>query len=221
MKITAAEFVISAVGPKQYPEDGLPEIALVGRSNVGKSSLLNKMMNRKALARTSQKPGKTQTLNYFRVNNMIYFVDFPGYGYAKVAKTMRHQWGKMIEGYLRNRKELKFIIQLIDLRHPPSKDDVSMYEWCKELGLPTVIVTTKADKISRGRWQQHLKVIREALHLRETDSMILFSSETGQGRDELWKEILRRLGQMEEQPEDLIVSEAQQPTSPKQSESVQ
>jgi len=204
MKIKSAEFIISAVGPKQYPEDGLPEIA-------------NKMMNRKALARTSQKPGKTQTLNYFRVNEMLYFVDFPGYGYAKVAKTLRHQWGKMIEGYLKNRKELKFIVQLIDLRHPPTKDDISMYEWCKELGLPTVIVTTKADKISRGRWQQHLKVIKQDLHLRETDTMILFSSETGQGRDELWKEILRRLGQLEEQEEMeavAAVSEAeQQPTS--------
>jgi len=217
MKIKSAEFIISAVGPKQYPEDGLPEIALVGRSNVGKSSLINKMMNRKALARISQKPGKTQTLNYFRVNEMLYFVDFPGYGYAKVAKTLRHQWGKMIEGYLKNRKELKFIIQLIDLRHPPTKDDISMYEWCKELGLPTVIVTTKADKISRGRWQQHLKVIKQDLHLRETDTMILFSSETGQGRDELWKEILRRLGQLDEQEEMeaiAAVSEAeQQPTS--------
>lgn len=198
MKIRSADFIISAVGPKQYPVDGLPEIALVGRSNVGKSSLLNKMMNRKALARTSQKPGKTQTLNYFRVNDMIYFVDFPGYGYAKVAKTLRHQWGKMIEGYLKNREELKFIVQLIDLRHPPTKDDIAMYEWCKELGIPTVIVTTKADKIARGRWQQHTKVIKQDLRMRETDSLILFSSETGQGRDELWKEILRRLGQLDE-----------------------
>ncbi|WP_134684798.1 ribosome biogenesis GTP-binding protein YihA/YsxC [Brevibacillus migulae] len=217
MKIKSAEFIISAVGPKQYPEDGLPEIALVGRSNVGKSSLINKMMNRKALARISQKPGKTQTLNYFRVNEMLYFVDFPGYGYAKVAKTLRHQWGKMIEGYLKNRKELKFIVQLIDLRHPPTKDDISMYEWCKELGIPTVIVTTKADKIARGRWQQHLKVIKQDLHLRETDTMILFSSETGQGRDELWKEILRRLGQLDEQEEMEAVAavseEAQPPFS--------
>ncbi|NGQ94372.1 YihA family ribosome biogenesis GTP-binding protein [Brevibacillus sp. SYP-B805] len=201
MKIISAEFVISAVGPKQYPTDGLPEIALVGRSNVGKSSLLNKMMNRKSLVRTSSKPGKTQTLNFFRVNNMLYFVDFPGYGYAKVSKSVRQSWGKMIEGYLAKRDELRFVIQLIDIRHPPTKDDIAMYAWCKENGLDTVIVATKADKIARGRWQQHAKIIREALTLRSQDPIIPFSSETGQGRDELWQEILRRLEQAGETEE--------------------
>ncbi|MGQ7277893.1 ribosome biogenesis GTP-binding protein YihA/YsxC [Brevibacillus thermoruber] len=198
MKITSAEFVVSAVGPKQYPTDGLPEIALVGRSNVGKSSLLNKMMNRKGLARTSSKPGKTQTLNYFRVNNMLYFVDFPGYGYAKVAKSLKQQWGKMIENYLKQRQELRFVIQLVDIRHAPSKDDVAMYDWCKEIGIPTVVVATKGDKIARGRWLQHTKVIREHLQLRGDDALIIFSSETGQGRDELWGEIVRRLRQEDE-----------------------
>ncbi|MDA5108957.1 ribosome biogenesis GTP-binding protein YihA/YsxC [Brevibacillus thermoruber] len=198
MKITSAEFVVSAVGPKQYPTDGLPEIALVGRSNVGKSSLLNKMMNRKGLARTSSKPGKTQTLNYFRVNNMLYFVDFPGYGYAKVAKSLKQQWGKMIENYLKQRQELRFVIQLVDIRHAPSKDDVAMYDWCKEIGIPTVVVATKGDKIARGRWLQHTKVIREQLQLRGDDALIVFSSETGQGRDELWGEIVRRLRQDDE-----------------------
>ncbi|TRY26436.1 YihA family ribosome biogenesis GTP-binding protein [Brevibacillus sp. LEMMJ03] len=198
MKITSAEFVVSAVGPKQYPTDGLPEIALVGRSNVGKSSLLNKMMNRKGLARTSSKPGKTQTLNYFRVNNMLYFVDFPGYGYAKVAKSLKQQWGKMIENYLKQRQELRFVIQLVDIRHAPSKDDVAMYDWCKEIGIPTVVVATKGDKIARGRWLQHTKVIREQLQMRGDDALIIFSSETGQGRDELWGEIVRRLRQEDE-----------------------
>ncbi|MDR7314994.1 ribosome biogenesis GTP-binding protein YihA/YsxC [Brevibacillus nitrificans] len=193
MKVTSSEFVISAVGPKQYPEDGLHEIALVGRSNVGKSSLLNKMMNRKGLARISSRPGKTQTLNYFRVNNMLYFVDFPGYGYAKVAKTIKEQWGKMIEGYLKNRQELRFVIQLVDIRHAPSKDDIAMYDWCKQIGIPTVVVATKGDKIARGRWLQHTKVIRQSLRLRGDDTIIVFSSETGQGKDELWGEILRRL----------------------------
>lgn len=197
MKVTAAEFIISAVAPKQYPTDGLPEIALVGRSNVGKSSLLNKMMNRKALARTSSRPGKTQTLNYFRINNQIYFVDFPGYGYAKVAKSIKEQWGGMIQTYLAQRKELQFVVQLVDIRHPPSKDDVSMYEWCKQIGITTVVVATKGDKIARGRWQQHTKVIRDQLHLRETDSILIFSSETGQGRDELWAEINRRISSSE------------------------
>jgi GTP-binding protein len=193
MKITSVEFVISAVAPKQYPTDGLPEIALVGRSNVGKSSLLNKMMNRKGLARTSSKPGKTQTLNYFRVNHQLYFVDFPGYGYAKVARSIKEQWGKMIETYLTHRKELRFIIQLIDIRHAPSKDDIAMYDWCKQIGIPTVVVATKGDKIARGRWLQHTKVIRQQLNMRGDDTIIVFSAETGQGRDELWNEILRRL----------------------------
>lgn len=193
MKITSAEFIISAVAPKQYPTDGLPEIALVGRSNVGKSSLINKMMNRKSLARISSKPGKTQTLNYYLVNQSLYFVDFPGYGYAKVSKSIKGQWGSMIEVYLKKRDVLQFVVQLIDIRHPPTKDDVAMYDWCKEIGLPTVIVATKGDKIARGRWLQHTKIIRQTLRLREGDSIIVFSSETGQGRDELWGEINRRL----------------------------
>jgi GTP-binding protein len=193
MKITSAEFVISAVAPKQYPTDGLPEIALVGRSNVGKSSLLNKLMNRKGLARTSSKPGKTQTLNYFRVNQQLYLVDFPGYGYARVAKSIKEQWGKMIQTYLTQRKELRFILQLVDIRHAPSKDDIAMYDWCKQIGIPTVVVATKGDKIARGRWLQHTKVIRQQLNMRGDDTIIVFSAETGQGRDELWEEILRRL----------------------------
>ncbi|WP_019120185.1 ribosome biogenesis GTP-binding protein YihA/YsxC [Brevibacillus massiliensis] len=195
MKVTSAEFIISAVSPKQYPTEGLPEIALAGRSNVGKSSLINKMLNRKALARTSSRPGKTQTLNYFLVNKSLYFVDFPGYGYAKVSKSLKSQWGGMIDTYLTSRKELKFIIQLVDIRHAPSKDDVAMYEYCKQIGLDTVVVATKGDKIARGRWQQHLKVIRNTLNMRPSDTLIVFSSETGQGKDELWAEINRRLNE--------------------------
>ena len=199
MKVTSAEFIISAVAPKQYPTDGLPEIALVGRSNVGKSSLINKMLNRKTLARTSSKPGKTQTLNYFKINNALYFVDFPGYGYAKVAKSIKSQWGSMIETYLTKRKELVVVVQLVDLRHPPSKDDITMYDWCKQIGLPSIIVATKGDKIARGRWLQHTKIIRQDLGLRETDSILVFSSETGQGKDELWGEILRRIHEVREE----------------------
>ncbi|WP_139490223.1 ribosome biogenesis GTP-binding protein YihA/YsxC [Brevibacillus dissolubilis] len=198
MKINSAEFIISAVGPDQYPKTGLPEIALVGRSNVGKSSLINRMLQRKALARTSQRPGKTQTLNYFLVNKDMYFVDFPGYGYAKVAKSIKSQWGKMIDTYLTSRKELKFVVQLVDIRHAPSKDDIAMYDWCKAIGLPTIIVATKGDKIARGKYQQHLKIIRQALNFRPEDTMIVFSSETGVGKDELWGEILRRLKMADE-----------------------
>lgn len=190
MNITQADFVISAVKPNQYPEDALPEIALAGRSNVGKSSLINKMIQRKSLARTSSQPGKTQQLNYYRVNEMLYFVDFPGYGYAKVSKKQREQWGAMIELYLKERQPLKLVLHIIDLRHPPSEDDCLMYNWLKHFEIPVCIVCTKADKIPRSKWDKHVKVIRETLGADPRDPLVLFSSETGLGRDELWSVIL-------------------------------
>jgi GTP-binding protein len=193
MKVNQAEFVISAVGPGQYPEDALPEIALAGRSNVGKSSLINRLISRKNLARTSSQPGKTQTLNYYRINEDLYFVDLPGYGYAKVSKSQRATWGKFIEGYLKNRETLRFVLQLIDLRHPPTRDDIAMYDWLKHIGLKVVVVTTKADKIPKGKWQQHLKIVKETLNKAPDDEIILFSSETGMGKDELWAVIERNL----------------------------
>lgn len=189
MKVTKAEFIISAVGPNQYPEDALPEIALAGRSNVGKSSLINRMINRKNLARTSSTPGKTQHLNYYRINDRVYFVDVPGYGYAKVSKTQREVWGKMIEKYLQERETLKLVLQIIDLRHPPTKDDELMYDWLKAYDLPVCVVATKADKIPKSRWQKHLKIIKEGLVLRAGDPLILFSAEEGIGKDELWAQI--------------------------------
>ncbi|MCH1641637.1 ribosome biogenesis GTP-binding protein YihA/YsxC [Paenibacillus timonensis] len=191
MKVTKAEFIISAVGPNQYPEDALPEIALAGRSNVGKSSLINRMINRKNLARTSSTPGKTQHLNYYRINDRVYFVDVPGYGYAKVSKSQREVWGKMIEKYLLERETLKLVLQIIDLRHPPTKDDELMYDWLKAYELPVCVVATKADKIPKSRWQKHLKIIKEALVLRAGDPLILFSAEEGIGKDELWAQIAR------------------------------
>lgn len=194
MKVTKAEFIISAVGPNQYPEDALPEIALAGRSNVGKSSLINRMINRKNLARTSSTPGKTQHLNYYRVNDQLYFVDVPGYGYAKVSKSQREVWGKMIEKYLQERETLKLVLQIIDLRHPPTKDDDLMYDWLKAYELPVCVVATKADKVPKSRWQKHLKIIKEALVLRAGDPLILFSSEEGIGKDELWAQIERYAG---------------------------
>lgn len=186
MKILSAEFIISAVSPAQYPEDALPEIALAGRSNVGKSSLINKMIQRKNLARTSSQPGKTQTLNYYRINDQLYFVDLPGYGYAKVAKSKRAEWGKFIEGYLTHRDPLKLLIHLIDLRHPPTSDDIAMYEWAKHIGLTVCVVTTKADKVPKGKWQKHVKIIKEDLGFDPSDKLVVFSSETGAGREELW-----------------------------------
>jgi GTP-binding protein len=189
MKVNEAAFVISAVGSSQYPTDALPEIALAGRSNVGKSSLINRLIQRKNLARTSSQPGKTQTLNYYRINTDLYFVDLPGYGYAKVAKTKREVWGKFIEHYLLNREELKLLLLLVDLRHPPSKDDIAMYEWLKHVDIPMCVVATKADKIPKSKWQKHLKIIRDALIFDPSDPLILFSSETGLGKDELWEVI--------------------------------
>jgi len=193
MKIKQTEFVISAVRPNQYPEDGLPEIALAGRSNVGKSSLINKMMLRKNLARTSSQPGKTQQLNYYRVNEEIYLVDFPGYGYAKVSKTQREQFGVMIETYLRDREQLVLQLLVIDIRHEPSKDDVLMYDWLQHYEIPTCIVATKADKIPRSKWDKHLKMIRQTLGADKSVPIVLFSSETGLGRDQLWETILEAI----------------------------
>lgn len=193
MKINSAEIIISAVSPKQYPQDALPEIALAGRSNVGKSSFINKMLNRKNLARTSSKPGKTQTLNFFKINDEFFFVDVPGYGFARVSKTEKEKWGKMIEEYFVGRKELKAVVQLVDLRHPPTKDDKDMYDFLKYYQIPTIIVATKADKISKGQWQKHIKIVKQTMELQEGDTVILFSSETGQGKDEAWKEIFNRM----------------------------
>ncbi|WNQ12935.1 ribosome biogenesis GTP-binding protein YihA/YsxC [Paenibacillus aurantius] len=206
MKINQAEFVISAVGPGQYPTDALPEIALAGRSNVGKSSLINRLIQRKNLARTSSQPGKTQTLNYYRINSDLYFVDLPGYGYAKVSKTQRAVWGKFIEEYITKREPLKLILHIIDLRHPPTKDDMAMYDWLKHHDIPVCVVATKADKIPKGKWQKHLKVIRQELLMEPDDRILLFSSELGVGKDELWGLILEAIrgedeAEREEQPE--------------------
>jgi len=186
MKVTSSDIVISAVKPEQYPETELPEFALAGRSNVGKSSFINKMLNRKGLARISSKPGKTQTLNFYLINEILHFVDVPGYGYAKVSKSERAAWGKMIETYITTREQLKAVVQIVDLRHPPSKDDVMMYDFLKHYEIPCIIVATKADKIPKGKWQKHLKIVRETLDLDKNDQMVLFSSETGLGKDEAW-----------------------------------
>jgi GTP-binding protein len=186
MKVTSADIVISAVRPSQYPEGALPEFALAGRSNVGKSSFINKMLNRKALARTSSKPGKTQTLNFFIINEILYFVDVPGYGYAKVSKTERAAWGKMIETYITSREQLKAVIQIVDLRHPPSADDKMMYDFLKHYDIPVIVIATKADKIPKSKWQKHLKITKETLDFDPDDAIVLFSSETGEGKDKAW-----------------------------------
>lgn len=199
MKIQDAQFVISAVSPKQYPQEGLPEIALAGRSNVGKSSLINRLIARKNLARTSSKPGKTQTLNFYRINDAFHFVDLPGYGYAKVSKKMRAEWGKMIERYLLRRENLKLVIQIVDIRHQPTEDDQLMYNWLKHFALPLMVVATKSDKIPKGKIQKHLKTVRQTLEMDKHDLLIPFSAEYGTGKDEVWEAILAHL----ELPEEL------------------
>lgn len=193
MKIHSADYVTSAVKPSQWPEGSLPEIALAGRSNVGKSSLINTLLNRKNLARTSQKPGKTQTLNYYLINEAFYFVDVPGYGYAQVAKTERAAWARMLETFFSENKKLRGVVQLVDFRHAPSNDDVQMYEFLKYYQLPVIVVATKTDKIAKGQYQKHKKIIKDVLQIEAEDPLILFSSFKGIGKDELWKEIEKRL----------------------------
>jgi GTP-binding protein len=185
MKITSAEFVTSAVKPSNYPAGELPEVALAGRSNVGKSSLLNKLVNRKRLARTSNTPGRTRLINFFLVNGSFHLVDLPGYGYARVPIAERDSWRKMVEGYLMTRPNLQGVLLLVDSRHPPTAMDLQMYSWLKFRGLPAAVAATKADKLSRSKLLQSLKVIRTELRLAEGDSLIPFSAETGQGREEL------------------------------------
>lgn len=186
MKVKSADIVISAVKPEQYPSEPMPEFALAGRSNVGKSSFINKMLNRKNLARTSSKPGKTQTLNFYLINEEFHFVDVPGYGYAKVSKSERAAWGRMIETYLTHREQLKAVVLIVDLRHPPTADDVMMYQFLKHYDIPCIIINTKADKIPKSKWQKHLKITKEKLELDPRDHIILFSSETGYGKDQVW-----------------------------------
>lgn len=174
MKITEAEIIISAVKPEQYPTELIPEIALAGRSNVGKSSLINKMINRKALARTSSNPGKTQTLNFYLINNKFHFVDLPGYGYAKVSKVERARWARFIEEYLISRKNLKVVILITDIRHQPTKDDVVMYDWLKYYELPVIVIGTKADKIPKGKLEKHKKIAMQTLEMDPLDKFLIF-----------------------------------------------
>ena len=169
----------------KLPENTLPEVAFAGKSNVGKSSLLNALVNRKSLARTSSQPGKTQTINFYNLNNEMYLVDLPGYGYANVSVSVKEQWGKMIERYLKTSKQLKAVFLLIDIRHEPSANDVQMYDWVVKMGYDPIIICTKLDKINRSQTQKQLKLIREKLKAKKDTVMIPFSAETKQGRDEI------------------------------------
>lgn len=170
----------------KLPDTGRPEVAFAGKSNVGKSSLINALMNRKALARTSAQPGKTQTINFYNVNECMYLVDLPGYGYAKVSQAEKEKWGKMIERYLHTSKELKAVFLLVDIRHDPSANDKQMYDWILENGYEPIIIATKLDKLKRSQIQKNVKAIKEGLGLRPGSILIPFSAETKQGREEIW-----------------------------------
>lgn len=185
-----ADILLSAANKSHYPQDEIPEVALAGRSNVGKSSFINTLLNRKNLARTSGKPGKTQLLNFFNVDDKLRLVDVPGYGYARVSKKEREKWGRMIEEYLTSRENLKAVVSLVDFRHEPSADDVQMYEFLKYYEIPVVLVATKADKIPRGKWNKHESMIKKKLDFDTSDSFIIFSSVTKEGLEKSWDEIL-------------------------------
>ena len=189
MNVNNASLARVAVGKKNYPADGLPEIAFAGRSNVGKSSLINAMLNRKSLARASGSPGKTRTLNFYLVESKLYFVDLPGYGYAKVKKTEASRIGRMTENYVSDRFALKKIILILDIRREPCGNDAMMLDFIRRGGFKVIIAATKADKIKRSALAARLNAIKTSLGLSEGDALIPFSSETKAGRDELWSAI--------------------------------
>lgn len=179
----------------KLPDNTKPEFAFAGKSNVGKSSLINALMNRKAYARTSSQPGKTQTINFYNINDALYYVDLPGYGYAKVAQEVKAKWGKMIENYLHQSPMLKRVFLLIDIRHEPSVNDKTMYDWIVYNGYQPVIIATKQDKINRSQVQKHMKMVRQGLEIGQDVTVIPFSAETKQGRDEIWALIEEMMGE--------------------------
>jgi GTP-binding protein len=189
MKILSAEFVLSAKEPSHYPPASLPEIAFAGRSNVGKSSLINALLNRKGLARTSNTPGRTQEINFFSVNDSLYFIDLPGYGYAKVPEKIRNRWGPMIEAYLSQRQTLRLVVLILDVRRDPSEEDRQLIDWLQHYRLSFLIVLTKIDKVSRNELGRRQIRIGEDLGLSSATPLIYFSAKTGAGKDLLWREI--------------------------------
>ncbi len=186
MKIKNVSLDIVCGVTSALPDTDMPEVAFAGKSNVGKSSLINALMNRKSLARTSSQPGKTQTINFYNVNDELYFVDLPGYGFAKVSEAERAKWGKMIENYLQKSKQLKTVFLLIDIRHEPGANDKQMYDWIVYQGYRPVIIATKLDKINRSQKDKQVKLIRTTLGMKKEDVIIPFSAETKQGREEIY-----------------------------------
>jgi len=191
MIIKRCDFVTSAAQHGQYPDSDLPEVAFVGRSNVGKSSLINSMLNRKSLVKVSSKPGKTRLINFFVVNEELMLVDLPGYGYAAVSQVEKKKWGKMIEDYLTTRDILKSVVLLVDIRHKPTADDKLMYEFIKFYRGRVIVVATKLDKITKNAFRKHMELIKNTLNLDQNDVLLPYSSETHHGREELWDIILQ------------------------------
>lgn len=191
MIIRSAKFVCSAVTPEQYPPDDLPEVAFAGRSNVGKSSLINKILNRKKLVRTSKTPGRTQLLNFFEINELWRFVDLPGYGYAKVPKEVQKRWRPMVENYLRTRVNLRGMVWLLDIRREVSKEDLTLWDWLRTKELTVIVVITKADKLSKNKRNKQAASIAKSLGMKARE-LIQFSAISGEGKDEIW-EALRQL----------------------------
>ena len=189
MKIISSDLHAIAVGPKQYPMDNLPEIAFAGRSNVGKSSFINTMINRTNLARTSGKPGKTRTINFYIINENFRLVDLPGYGYAQVSKTEKEKWGRIIEEYLTNRENLKEIFLIVDMRHEPTAQDLMMYDWIKSFGFSGIVIATKADKISKANWQKNVSIIKKKLGVVDSNLIIPFSASKKINIDKSWNTI--------------------------------
>lgn len=203
IKIKNSEFIISAVKRHQYPETGLPEVAFVGRSNVGKSSIINALTNRKKLAKVSQTPGKTRLINFFMINSgEFYLVDLPGYGYAKVSKKEQESWGNTIETYLTGREQLKRVILLVDSRHKPTTQDIQMHEWIKHFGYEEIVVATNSDKLSNNDLRKSEKIIKETLKLDSNDKLYFFSSLNKKGKDQLIDNLFSGLVQMEENVEE-------------------
>ncbi len=194
MDVKDARYELTAVRPEQYPKTGLPEIAFAGRSNVGKSSAINCLVSKKNLARVGSTPGKTREINFYNVNGKLYFVDLPGYGYAKVSKKEKLSWGQMAETYFNSRKELVLVLLLVDIRHEPTEDDKVMYNWLLQTQTPHIVLACKSDKISRSRIATRIEEISKALMTPENVPVIPFSSQSGQGRNETWKEIQRITG---------------------------
>jgi GTP-binding protein len=189
MKILAAEFLISAMSPAQYPGQPLPEVAFAGRSNVGKSSLINTLVHRKKLVKTSSTPGKTQAINFFLINQRFLFVDLPGYGYAKVPRQVQASWQPMVETYLQQRRTLRAVVHIVDLRHPPTEHDRQLHEWLQLHDIAVVTVATKADKVKPSRRQAHLAAIRRGLDMSHGEAPLLFSSHNREGRSQLWQRL--------------------------------